>query len=284
MQLRMVRLEPGSLHEACAASAPGGRVLWCWHGSASGALLSLPAGLQSLWTCEQSGPVLDTALGMAEIDNQSLFWSGESPLRGYLRTDAAVTVLAWRPTILEPGERRAQLFPSRQALSRPLLRAVRRLVQAGTALPAQHWSQPLLFHAMLDALRQQQAGFTPLVARCPGRSLQTREQVFSRLLRVRTLVEWASQPDFDIESMARVASYSRFHFIRMFREVFAETPNDFLLRIRLQKADELLRRTDLSVSEISLRMGFSGGASFARAFRRQFGTTATHVKRAVATR
>lgn len=75
-----------------------------------------------------------------------------------------------------------------------------------------------------------------------------------------------------LEELAGVASFSRFHFSRIFHSMVGETPFQFIQRVRLEKAATLLlgpgRRT---VSDVALQCGFPEIAVFSRNFRRQFG-------------
>ncbi len=71
-----------------------------------------------------------------------------------------------------------------------------------------------------------------------------------------------------LEDLARKAHLSSRHFQRIFHECLGRSPIDHLLRVRIQKAAELLRHSDLSVTEIAFDCGFSDSNYFARQFRR----------------
>jgi transcriptional regulator GlxA family with amidase domain len=71
----------------------------------------------------------------------------------------------------------------------------------------------------------------------------------------------------DVPALARSAVASPKHFIRSFRAAFGETPHQYLLRRRVERAKELLRATDASVTEVSLEVGFRSLGSFSTAFR-----------------
>jgi len=71
----------------------------------------------------------------------------------------------------------------------------------------------------------------------------------------------------NLESAAQLASLSPFHFQRSFASMFKETPHEFLTRIRLEKARDLLVETDLTVSEICLLVGYESLGSFSTKFR-----------------
>jgi AraC-like DNA-binding protein len=71
----------------------------------------------------------------------------------------------------------------------------------------------------------------------------------------------------DVRAVARVAHVSEAHFSRQFRATFGETPHRYLQRRRVERAMELLRETDRSVTEVSLDVGFNSLGTFSRTFR-----------------
>jgi AraC family transcriptional regulator len=70
---------------------------------------------------------------------------------------------------------------------------------------------------------------------------------------------------------ARVAGISPFHFLRMFARVIETTPHQYVVACRLRRAAALLARTDLSVTEIALEVGFEDLSNFVRTFCRAAG-------------
>jgi AraC family transcriptional regulator len=79
-----------------------------------------------------------------------------------------------------------------------------------------------------------------------------------------------------LEKLAAVAAFSPFHFHRVFAAITGETLSDFVRRIRLERAAAVLSVLhETSVLEVALRCGFSSAATFARAFKGQFGMSAT---------
>ena len=77
-----------------------------------------------------------------------------------------------------------------------------------------------------------------------------------------------------------MAAFSPFHFHRVFRTVTGETLFGFIQRLRLERAaGVLLAVPDRSVLEVALDHGFASAATFARAFKAYFGTSATEWRR-----
>ena len=71
-----------------------------------------------------------------------------------------------------------------------------------------------------------------------------------RMLRARDAMDRDYARPLDIPSLARLAHVSSAHFSRQFRATFGETPHRYLQRRRVERAMELLRETDLSVTEV----------------------------------
>jgi AraC-like DNA-binding protein len=87
-----------------------------------------------------------------------------------------------------------------------------------------------------------------------------------RMLRARDTIDRSFAAPLDVAALARVAHVSTAHFARQFRAVFGETPHRYLQRRRLERAMELLRDTDLSVTEVCLDVGFASLGTFSRTF------------------
>lgn len=133
--------------------------------------------------------------------------------------------------------------------------------------------------AVLDRVLALQSGFGAAIARCPGRTYAQRRQVFLRLQRVRNYVAGNCHLDLDNDTLARMANYSSWHFIRAFRSAYGETPHAYLVRMRLEHARKLLRTSPLAIAEIALASGFENRCAFSRLFRQHFGTTAGALRR-----
>src|SRR5213592_4132093 len=95
------------------------------------------------------------------------------------------------------------------------------------------------------------------------------------LLRAKDLVDARYREPLDVPALARAARLSPAHFSREFRRAFGETPHQYLLTRRLERAAELLRATDHSVAEICMEVGLSSVGSFTTSFKRTYQLTPT---------
>lgn len=81
--------------------------------------------------------------------------------------------------------------------------------------------------------------------------------------------------DIDLQDVAGAARFSAFHFHRIFTSMIGETPQQFLTRLRLElAANMLVKYFGYSITRIAMECGFSSPSTFARAFKTHFGITA----------
>lgn len=92
-----------------------------------------------------------------------------------------------------------------------------------------------------------------------------------RLLRVLAEMEASVDAPRDRPHLATVAGTSVRQLERLFRQHLQATPEEMYRNIRLDHAEQLLRSTGLSITEIALASGFASSSHFARAFRSRFG-------------
>lgn len=99
------------------------------------------------------------------------------------------------------------------------------------------------------------------------------------LLRARDLADAHYDEALDLAQLARAANVSERHFSRSFRRAYGETPYQYLLSRRMERARHLLRTTDMQVGEICLAVGFASVGSFTTTFRRHVGITPMDYRR-----
>jgi AraC family transcriptional regulator len=79
--------------------------------------------------------------------------------------------------------------------------------------------------------------------------------------------------DISLNDLAQLAGLSRFHFLRAFKKTTQETPYQYLLRRRIERAQTLLIASKMSINEIASAVGFKDSTQFVRTFRKKVGAT-----------
>jgi AraC-like DNA-binding protein len=95
------------------------------------------------------------------------------------------------------------------------------------------------------------------------------------LLRAKDLADARYREPLDVQALARAAHVSPAHFTREFRRAFGETPHQYLLTRRLERAAALLRNTDRPVVDICFAVGLRSVGSFTTRFGETFGLSPT---------
>jgi AraC-like DNA-binding protein len=95
------------------------------------------------------------------------------------------------------------------------------------------------------------------------------------LLRAKDLADARYAESLDVDDLARAAGLSRAHFSREFRRAFGDSPHQYLLTRRLERAAALLRNTDRSVADICFSVGLQSVGSFTTSFTRTYGKSPT---------
>jgi AraC family transcriptional regulator len=96
------------------------------------------------------------------------------------------------------------------------------------------------------------------------------EQVLNRVLEY---IHSHLERDLHLHELAEVANLSTFHFAKLFKRSTGCSPHQYVLHRRLERAQELLRNPHISLSEVSLRAGFSDQSHLSNVFRRFVGLT-----------
>jgi AraC-like DNA-binding protein len=98
------------------------------------------------------------------------------------------------------------------------------------------------------------------------------------LLRAKDLADAHYAESIGVADMARAARLSQAHFSREFKSTFGESPHQYLLTRRLERAAALLRTTDWSVARICMSVGLTSVGSFTTSFGRAFGKSPTEYR------
>jgi AraC family transcriptional regulator len=102
--------------------------------------------------------------------------------------------------------------------------------------------------------------------------------------RVVDFVQSHLNQDLSLDTLAQHTGFSAYHFARLFRSTIGESPHQYVLRQRVERAQALLQRSDLSLAEVALATGFAHQSHLTQQFKRHVGVTPSAYRREQAPR
>jgi AraC-like DNA-binding protein len=123
----------------------------------------------------------------------------------------------------------------------------------------------LLITTQIDVYRQ--------LLKLTSAKLSTKRELYRRLCMARVHMHAHLDEGLDLDTLAQVACLSKYHFIRLFKEAFGQTPRQYLIARRLERASSLLIHSTKTFHEICHEVGLKDSSSFGRLFKRSFGAT-----------
>jgi AraC-like DNA-binding protein len=112
-----------------------------------------------------------------------------------------------------------------------------------------------------------------LAAAIPARRPGTRRRLLGSVQRAKEMIDDHVGRPPPLEELARATGLSKFHLLRTFKAAFNASPMEYAERRRIERSQDLLRRTSSSVGAIAERLGWESQSAFAKAFRRHVGVT-----------
>jgi len=100
-----------------------------------------------------------------------------------------------------------------------------------------------------------------------GQTLRAPDDVLKHLRRARDLADREYAGGVDLDRLAAAAGLSKYHFLRLFRATYGLTPAQYVSERRIERAQDLLRSSNLTVTEVCTAVGFSSLGSFSSRFR-----------------
>lgn len=168
---------------------------------------------------------------------------------------------------LEPAWRRRHEFNSRLHLGPPELRALLGFIER---LDEELRHRAAGFGFLATANFMQIIGF---LSRCYSRSWNPDARALLRIAETITHLETNYREDVNLEALAQIARMSKRSFIRAFQSATGSSPIAYLIQLRVNRAAQLLRQTDASVTDIAFQVGFNDSNYFSRKFHSLLGST-----------
>lgn len=98
--------------------------------------------------------------------------------------------------------------------------------------------------------------------------------LYKRVVQAKLFIDNSYEQNIDLDKISDEASFSKFHFIRLFKKIYGKTPHQYLTAVRLEKAKQLLSK-GISVSEVCISVGFESLSTFSGKFKTIFGQSPT---------
>lgn len=127
------------------------------------------------------------------------------------------------------------------------------------------------FYTVMHHLLQVSFNVYKEIEALPAARAATREELYRRLYRAREYACAFFDTPVTLTQLAEVASLSPTHLLRSFKQLFHQSPHQYLTGKRLERAQYLLLHTDLSITDICFSVGFESFGSFSWLFRRKIG-------------
>jgi len=130
-----------------------------------------------------------------------------------------------------------------------------------------------IYSDMLTRLLFVHRGLRKTIDKLDSVKHSTRTELFRRLNIARDYMDAHACEKISLAEISKVACLSVHHFKRSFHQLFGESPHRYLVKKRIEKAQQLLRETNLKTDEVCAATGFENASSFIRLFRHQNGVT-----------
>lgn len=97
--------------------------------------------------------------------------------------------------------------------------------------------------------------------------------LYRRIVRAKLYIDAHFYQSLNVDQISSEASFSKFHFIRLFKKIYLKTPHQYLRDVRLDSAQKLMSNGDMDIESVCLKVGFESVGSFTSLFKRRFGVT-----------
>jgi AraC family transcriptional regulator len=124
---------------------------------------------------------------------------------------------------------------------------------------------------LLNYLLLQHRHILQQVHKMPALKLSTRTELYRRLSYVTDYIHSSGRLAIDLDELAAIASLSKYHFLRLFKQSFGLSPHQYIQQVRIDRAKQLLKQSNMEVQDIADELGFENSQSFSRLFHQRTG-------------
>lgn len=136
-----------------------------------------------------------------------------------------------------------------------------------------------LLYNFLEQLVAEEIGLRRRQEGLHATKASTRQEVLKRMLQVTDYLHSSPDAQPDLGELARISCLSKFHFLRLFKIAFGQTPHQFLTSLKIESAKRLLRSSQADAKAIATALGYKDASSFSRQFFHHVGAYPTQYRR-----
>jgi AraC-like DNA-binding protein len=97
--------------------------------------------------------------------------------------------------------------------------------------------------------------------------------LYRRIVQAKLFIDGHFREKLNLDDIAEEASFSRFHFIRLFRRAYGNTPHQYMMSLRMMEAERLMADPGLKIQDICFDIGFESVGTFTTQFTKLYGKT-----------
>lgn len=102
--------------------------------------------------------------------------------------------------------------------------------------------------------------------------------LYRRIVQAKLFIDTNFTEAIDLENIAEEACFSKYHFIRLFKQAYHKTPHQYLVTLRIDYAKKLLSQSECNVTDVCFQIGFESVGSFTTLFKKMNGVTPTEFR------
>ncbi len=127
------------------------------------------------------------------------------------------------------------------------------------------------YFELASCIVENQHSFSTQIRQINAQKIQTKKELFKKLLHGKSFIDSNFANIKNVDEISSHCQMSEFQFFRLFKLVFAKSPYHHLNQKKLEYASTLIKKTNYSISEIALLVGYSDLPSFSKSFKKHFG-------------
>jgi AraC family transcriptional regulator len=147
----------------------------------------------------------------------------------------------------------------------------------------QHFNSPEIIAEKLQLLAQEvcniQLQLNTKLVRIERIKKSTKSEIFHRIEKAKNFIELNFKDEINLDLIAENSALTKFDLIRYFKQIYQQTPYQYLMHLRLLRAKELIFENKYALETIALKLNFADLPSFSKAFKNHFGVSPSKIAR-----